>query len=177
MLDQTLFTNIINICYAFIFGGLIVVLMTIGTHNKNALIGTISGYAAATCATILLTGLTYTTIITGNRKPRWSDIFSVLSPMLLLCIIFGFSLALVSVYFDAISQNKVSNYYGMFSNISVLFILIQVYIFYLATSDTTFRENGNINQVTSMKLLLLSVINILVLITEGISLKYFSTDG
>jgi hypothetical protein len=177
MIDQVLFGNIINICYAFIFGGLIVVLMTIGTPNKNALIGTISGYAAATCATILLTGLTYTTIITGNKKPQWSDILSVLSPMILLCIIFGVSLTLVSTYFDDISQNKVSNYYGIFANMSVLFILIQVYIFYSATTEKTFRENGYLNKITSMKLLLLSVINFIILITEGVSLKYFSTDG
>jgi hypothetical protein len=177
MIDQQLFENILSISYSFIFGGLIIVLMTIGTHNQSALIGTITGYSAAACATILISGLTYSTIANGNKTPQISDILSALGPMILLFIIFLFSLTLVSVYFDNISQNKVSNYYGMFSNMSILFILIQVYIFYLATNQKSFRENGYINKLTVMKLLLLSVINILILITEGVSLKYFSTDG
>ena len=176
-MDQQLFGNILNISYAFIFGGLIIVLMTTGTHNKNALIGTITGYSAAACATILIAGLIYSTIATGNKTPQLTDILTTLTPMILLFVIFLFSLTLVSLYFDNISQNRVSDYYGMFSNMSVLFILIQVYIFYQATSQKTFRENGYINRLTLMKLLLLSVINILILITEGVSLKYFSTDG
>ena len=167
----------VNVSYAFLIGGLLVVLCTVGTYNENALIGTIAGYASATCATILLAGLTYATIITGNKTPTWSNILSVLIPFIILFIIFGFSLASVSVYFDKIAQNKVSNYYGIFSSISVLFILMQVAMFFSATSQKTFRENGYMNGVTITKLLLLSVLNILVLITLGVSLKYFSTDG
>ena len=94
-----------------------------------------------------------------------------------LFLIFGFSLALVSVYFDKISQDRVSDYYSLFSYMSVLFIIMQVYIIYSATTQKTFRENGNINGVTIVKLLLLSVINILILISLGVSLKFFSTDG
>lgn len=177
MINQYLFDNIINISYAFIIGGLIVVLLTVGTHNQNALIGTISGYAAATCATILLAGLTYTTIITGFKKPQWSDIITTLIPFLILFLIFGFSLALISVFFNNIADNKVSDYYGMFSYISVTFILLQVWIFYSATQQKAFRENGFIDKVTLLKLLLLAIFNMLALITLGVTLKYFSTDG
>jgi len=177
MINQYLFNNIINISYAFIIGGLIVVLLTVGTHNQNALIGTISGYAAATCATILLAGLTYTTIITGFKKPQWSDIITTLIPFLILFLIFGFSLALISVFFDNISENKVSDYYGMFSYISVTFILLQIWIFYSATQQKAFRENGFIDKVTLLKLLLLAIFNMLALISLGVTLKYFSTDG
>jgi hypothetical protein len=177
MINQYLFDNIINISYAFIIGGLIVVLFTVGTHNQNALIGTISGYAAATCATILLAGLTYTTIITGFKKPQWSDIITTLIPFLILFLIFGFSLALISVFFNNIADNKVSDYYGMFSYISVTFILLQVWIFYSATQQKVFRENGYIDKVTLLKLLLLAIFNMLTLITLGVTLKYFSTDG
>lgn len=176
-MNQYLFNNIINISYAFIIGGLIVVLLTVGTHNQNALIGTISGYSAATCATILLAGLTYTTITTSYNKPTWSNIISTLIPFLILFMIFGFSLALVSVYFNNIAENRVSDYYGMFSYISVIFIILQVFIFFSATQQKAFRENGYIDKVTLLKLLLLAIFNMLALITLGISLKYFSTDG
>ena len=177
MINQHLFETIINISYAFLIAGLLVVFFTAGTYNENALIGTISGYAASTCATILLAGLTYSTLITGNRKASWKDIFSILIPFIILFLIFGFSLALVSVYFDKISQDRVSDYYSLFSYMSVLFIIMQVYIIYSATTQKAFRESGNINGVTIVKLLLLSVINILILISLGVSLKFFSTDG
>ena len=177
MMNQYLFDNIINISYAFIIGGLIVVLLTVGTHNKNALIGTITGYAASTCATILLAGLTYTTITTGLKRPTWSEVFSILVPFLILFMIFGFSLALISIFFNNISENRVSDYYGMFSYISVIFILLQVWLFSSATQQKVFRENGYIDKVTLLKLLLLAIFNMLALITLGVSLKYFSTDG
>jgi len=177
MMNQYLFNNIINISYAFIIGGLIVVLLTVGTHNKNALIGTICGYAASTCATILLAGLTYTTITTGLKKPNLMETISILIPFLILFMIFGFSLALISIFFNNISENRVSDYYGMFSYISVIFIFLQVWIFSSVTQQKTFRENGYIDSVTLLKLLLLAIFNILTLITLGVSLKYFSTDG
>lgn len=176
-MNQYLFNNIINISYAFIIGGLIVVLLTVGTHNKNALIGTICGYAASTCATILLAGLTYTTITTGLKKPNLMETISILIPFLILFMIFGFSLALISIFFNNISENRVSDYYGMFSYISVIFIFLQVWIFSSVTQQKTFRENGYIDSVTLLKLLLLAIFNILTLITLGVSLKYFSTDG
>jgi len=177
MIDENLFKNMTTISYAFLIAGLLVVICTVGTHNENALIGTIAGYASATCATILLAGLTYTTIVTGNKNPTWSDIFSVLIPFILLFLIFGFSLALESVYFDNIANDRVSSYYGMFSYMSILFIFVQVYIFYSATSQKIFREVGYISKLTSVKLLLLSLINMLILISLGLTLKYFSTDG
>ena len=176
-MNEYLFKSVINVSYAFIVGGLIVVLLTVGTHNQSALIGTITGYAAAACATVLLAGLTYTNIITGLRKPQLSDIIYTLVPFLILFIIFGFSLALVSVFFKNISENRVSDYYGMFSYVSVVFILLQVWTFFSATTTKSFRENGHIDRVSLLKLLLLGIINMLAIITLGVTLKYFSTDG
>ena len=56
-------------------------------------------------------------------------------------------------------------------------IFIQVYIFGKVTSTQAFLEKGTINSLSVVKLILLGVINILVLISQAISLKYFSTDG
>lgn len=176
-MDENLFNSIINISYAFIIGGLIVVVLTVGVKNKNALIGTITGYAAATCAVILIASLTYTNIIIGLKKPEWTNIILTLMPFIILVLIFGFSLSLVSLFFNKISENKVSEYYGVFSYISVTFILLQIWLFFGATKQKSFRDSGYINKVTILKLLLLSILNMLTLITLGITLKYFSTDG
>jgi hypothetical protein len=94
-----------------------------------------------------------------------------------LVFIFGFSLSLISVFFNKIAENNVSEYYGIFSYISVTFILLQIWLFFVATKQKSFRENGFINKTTILKLLLLSIFNMITLITLGITLKYFSTDG
>ena len=176
-MDENLFNSIINISYAFIIGGLIVVFLTVGAKNKNALIVTITGYAAATCAVLLIASLTYTNIINGLKKPEWSNIILTLMPFILLVLIFGFSLSLVSLFFNKISENRVSEYYGVFSYISITFILLQIWLFFGATKQKSFRDSGFINKVTVLKLLLLAILNMLTLITLGITLKYFSTDG
>jgi hypothetical protein len=115
--------------------------------------------------------------MTGLRKPQLLEVISTLIPFLILFIIFGFSLALVSIFFNNISENRVSDYYGIFSNVSVVFILLQVWVFFSATNTKGFRENGYIDRVTLLKLLLLGIFNMLSIISLGVSLKYFSTDG
>jgi hypothetical protein len=176
-MDIYLFNIITNLSYALIIGGLLVVLFTVGTHNENALIGTITGYSTTICATILLAGLTYATIATGDKKPQFKQIITTLIPFFVLFLILGFSITLESVYFDKIANNKIGDYYGFFSYMSVIFIFLQIGLFYGATTNKSFKENGIISIVTILKLLLLSLINFLILITLGVSLKYFSTDG
>jgi hypothetical protein len=91
--------------------------------------------------------------------------------------IFGISLALTSIYFNKIANNRVSNYYSVFSYMSVLLILIISYMFYFATNQKSFKETGYLSKLSITKILLLEVINIIILITMGVSLAYFSTDG
>ena len=177
MISENLFKQLLNTSYAFIIGGLIIVVLTVGTKNYDAVIGTICGYSVACCATIVLAALTYTNIINGNMKPRWITILYTLVPFIILFLIFALSLALLSIYFDQISNNRVNHYYSSFSMLSVIFILMQTYIIYSATKQKSFQENGGISVVNISKLLLISVINIIIITTLGITLKYFSTDG
>ena len=176
-MDINLYNIITNISYALIIGGLIVVLCTVGTYNESALIGTITGYSTTTSAIILLAGLTYTNIVTGDKKPSFKQIIITLTPFFLLFLILGFSIALESVYFDNIANNRVGEFYSFFSFMSVIFIFLQVGLFYNSTTNKTFIENGTINIVNILKLTVLALINFLILISLGVSLKYFSTDG
>lgn len=172
-----LFTNISNISYAFIIAGLIVVLLTTNTKSPGAVIGTISGYALSLCAVLLLTGLTYTNLTTNKFVPTFSKILSTLVPFIMLLVIFGLSLAVVSSFYDKIANNRVTKYYGVFSSISVVFIIMQVILFYNSIKEPEFNLNGYIKPLTVSKLLLLGIINIIVIITLAITLKFYSTDG
>jgi len=177
MMNEQLYNLVTNISYSLIFGGLIVVLFTIGSFNDNALIGSITGYSCACVSIILLAGLTYTSISTGIKTPHWGNILTVLTPFFILVAILCFSISILSIYFTQISEKKVTEYYTSFSYMYVLFILLQLGIFFNATKEKEFMENGYIKSVTLMKFFLLSIINIIILITLAITLKYFTTDG
>ena len=84
---------------------------------------------------------------------------------------------LLSYYFNQITNCNVSSGYYNFMNIFIVILMVQLYIFYNATQDTNFKDNGVINKVTGLLLYLLEVINVIVIITLGIILKYFTTDG
>jgi hypothetical protein len=172
--------NINNISYSLLYGGLIIVLLTLGTLNKSAVSGAIAGYSASWIAILFLFSLTYTNYSSSSIKNNsfsWKTLGLIFIPYLILLGIIGYSLTLIGVYFDNISSDRVSPYYVTFSYISTIFIIIQVYIFGNITSTNAFTKDGTINSLSLVKLILLGVINILVLISLGISLKYFSTDG
>ena len=180
MISSNINKNINNISYSLLYGGLIVVMLTLGSLNKDALSGTIGGYSASWIGILFLFALTYTNYSSSsiqNDSFSWKTLGLIFLPYLILLGIIGYSLALIGIYFDNISSDRVSPYYSTFSYISIIFIFIQVYIFGKATSTSAFLEQGNINSLSLVKLILLGVINIIVLISLGISLKYFSTDG
>ena len=180
MIDSNINKNINDVSYALLYGGLVVIFFTIGSLNSNAVSGTIGGYSTAVMAILFLLALTYTNYTStsiNNNTFSWKTLGLIFLPYLLLLGILGYSLSLVSIYFDDIANDRVSPYYKTFSYISIIFIIIQVYIFGKTTSTSAFLEKGVINSLSLVKLILLGVINILVLISLAISLKYFSTDG
>jgi NADH:ubiquinone oxidoreductase subunit K len=161
-MDPVLYGNITNISYSFLIGGLIVVLLTVGNRSEGALNGTITGYATATCAILFMLGLVY-----YNHQ---GYILSMMIPL----AVFIYSFVLIGIYFEQIAHNHVSGYYTTFSYISVALIFTQVNMLF---TDKLYKETGTISQLTLSKMLLIATINILALISMGISLKYFSTDG
>jgi hypothetical protein len=175
-MDLDLLNNLVNISYAFIFSGILVVFLTVGSHNESALIGTITGYSASIAGTLLLGGLTYYMISSNKIWPGWQRMFYSLSPFVLLLIILGLSLAYVSIYFDKISNNKVTNYYSSFSYMSLIFVCFQLYFFVSAINQREFRERASLSPKSVSILNLFGVINMIILITLGITLKYYSTD-
>jgi len=180
MINPKINKNISNISYALLYGGLAIVMFTMGTLNTNAVSGTIGGYSSSTLAILFLLALTYTNYTDSsinNNSFSWKTLGLIFLPYFILLGILGYSLSLISIYYDDIVNDRVSPYYKTFSYISVIFIFIQVYIFGKITSTPAFLETGSINSLSLVKLLLLGLINILVLISQAISLKYFSTDG
>jgi hypothetical protein len=81
-------------------------------------------------------------------------------------------------YFGKISSGEISSYYGSFSILSTIFLATQVIILFSAMfkSNGDFSNNFLSNKTFSI-LSLFAVINFLIVITLGIVLHFYSTQG
>jgi len=166
-----------NIYNSLIVVGIIIIICTIGSSSASSLTGTITGYSFIITGTLLLMGYLMNNI---NNNQNGSSIISQLmtvGPFIVLIGILVYMIYLLSYYFNHITNGQVANSYFNFMNIFVVLLIVQMFIFYNGTRDKRFIETGAIGRVTGLVLYFLEIINIIVVITLGIILKYFSTDG
>ena len=164
-----------NIYNSLIVVGIIIIICTVGSNSASSLTGTITGYSFIITGTLLLMGY----LMSGYRQGI-SSIVSILltvGPFIVLIGILIYMIYLLSVYFNQITNGDVSSSYYNFMNIFIVLLMLQLYIFYNGTQDKQFKDTGTVSKVTGLILYLLELINIVVIITLGIILKYFTTDG
>jgi hypothetical protein len=166
-----------NIYYSLIIVGIILVLCTLGTSTSSALTGTMTGYSFIVSGILLLIGYIMNKIYTANPKGSFLTILFSIGPFLMIVGIIIYILYLLGTYFNRITNGNVSSGYVAFSNIAVVLILLQVILFYNGTKDPSFVETSTLSRVSNMLLYLLGVLNVIVVITLGVILAYFSTDG
>jgi hypothetical protein len=98
--------------------------------------------------------------------------------MLPVLIISGFLIFYLSKYFDKISKGEVSSYYSSFSVLSTIFLFTQLTIIFSSIFDALKNSNEKLfSKYTSTLLGLFGVINFLIVLTIGIVLQFYSTDG
>lgn len=164
--QEVLFKKSINVIFAIIIASCIIILITSNMTDKNGLSALIGGYSG------LLLGMLFIILLNFLFK-RYSyfDMF----PLLMIIIIIGLLVSYLGVYFDKISSGEVSSYYVSFSLLSTLFLFTQIIMIFSAIYKS---QNKNLFSYTSFSLLgLLSVINIIIVITIGIVLHFYSTQG
>jgi hypothetical protein len=98
-------------------------------------------------------------------------------PFILMLAAISVILYLNITYKNNILLNHISNSYYTFSNIAVIFILLQVYFIYNNISTEKFEMTKKISKVTSITLYLFSVITTICSITLFTILKNYSADG
>jgi tetrahydromethanopterin S-methyltransferase subunit C len=101
-------------------------------------------------------------------------------PVVMVIIIVGLLISYLGIYFDKISQGHVSGYYSSFSVLSTIFLFTQIIIIFNAiygkTEDQT--QTTKLFSDTTFSLLgLFSVINIMIVLTIGVVLHFYSTQG
>ena len=80
-------------------------------------------------------------------------------------------------YKTNIIEQKVSQSYYTFSNISAIILFLQLYIIYTNITTPNFEKTGKISKVTSGIIYLLGVLGMISSIILYTILYYFTTDG
>lgn len=191
--------NIKNVCYAFMFAGVAIILITViivistGKFTRNLLIGTLSGYSTTTVGILGLIilfmiimsrkfeGISKTIGISLNVSSLYDNI-SIIIQFVLIIIILAYSFTINSLYFDKISQNNVNDAYKwlLFMSIWLLFVQFVILVKLIGSiysTAATVTKTMLSNNVLVMVALFVSVINMTMLFTASGSLIFFSTDG
>jgi hypothetical protein len=158
--------------------GVIIIFCTMGSNSASNLTGTIIGYSFIVTGTLLLIGY-----LLNNMNATSGSNFSLISslvtigPFVLLIGILIYMIYLLSYYFSQITAGHISSGYYTFMNIFIILLIVEFYVFYNGIQDKAFKTTGTVGKITGMILYLLELISIVTVITLGIVLKYFSTDG
>jgi hypothetical protein len=161
------FKKINWIPYSVMIAASFIILITTGVPGKNALNGLISGYIGYGVAMLCLSTLYMPPV-------NWKD----LVPFGMIIGIVVTMLFYLNIYFDRISNGTVSEYYKSFSVLSTIFLAAQSFILFYSLSNIIDNVNTKlIKDKTWSLLVLFGVINYLIIITLGVILEFYSTQG
>jgi hypothetical protein len=162
--------QIMNVLLAIVIASCIIIMVTMNMTDTNGLSALLGGYSG------LLLGMLFIMLVSLIfTKTTYLDMF----PVVMIIIITGLLMIYIDRYFDSISSGNVSSYYSSFSLLSAVFLFTQIIIVFTAIYGKSEEEqNTKLFKDTTFSLLgLLSVINILAVITIGIVLHFYSTQG
>ena len=163
------FKNVMNVLFSIIIASCVIIIITTNMTDTNGLSALIGGYSG------LLLGMLFVIII--NILFKYSTYFDMI-PILMIIIIVSLLISYLSIYFERISSSKISGYYSSFSLLSIIFLFTQIIIIFSAIYGKTESEGSKLFTDTTFSLLgLFSVINIIIVITIGIVLHFYSTQG
>ena len=175
--DDSIFNSLTSKFYiSLITVGIILLFATIGSTSMDSLNGTIAGYFLIAIGMAILISCIIGISSKNGSQNIISAIFSV-GPFFVTIGIVAYILYLLFTYKDRIAQGNIAPGYANFTNISVILILLQLFLFYMGTQKQSFQRDNKLDRVYSGLLYFVGVINIVAVITIGIILKYFSTDG
>jgi hypothetical protein len=117
----------------------------------------------------------------NNAESIITNIFKVLSataPMVIMLGVIIFMLFMITTYGNRISENRISDSFYKFTNISVILLFIQVYTLYSSVdNDKRFDTTGQISKLTSSMLYLFGLLTLICSLVIFTILRYFTTDG
>lgn len=168
-------SSLINGSYSFILAGFLIIIIAISSTGPNASIALLTGYSAILCAVLIILGSGFNMFINTNtesNKLNYAKLGIALSPYLNVIFNTVLLITFVTIYFNKISANRVSDYYKTFSYISIFCLSIQIWLLVYPSINL-----GELKNTTYSVLGFIGTINTISVITLGIILKYYTTDG
>lgn len=163
------FKKCMNVILAIIVASCIIIIITANMTDTNGLSALMGGYFG------LFLGMLF--IIILNLLFNQSTFFDMI-PVLMIIIIVALLLNYIRVYFDRITSGEVSSYYLNFSLLSTIFLFTQIIMIFSSIYDKKYTQGQSLFSDTTFSLLgLFSVINIIIVLTIGIVLHFYSTQG
>lgn len=174
-MDYRLSSDIGKFLFAILLATIISIFCTIWSTDKNSVESLIAEYSVMEGVIVLLTVLSILNMKGRNINIFTFDSFITLFPFILIIFIVGYYIALLSIYLNRISNNKVSSYYSSFSGTFIALIIAQIMIL---INDIMKKPDSNpiLSRKTFSILMFLGTINTITVITLGIILKLYSTD-
>jgi hypothetical protein len=176
MLNNELLQNMYAFCFAILAGSIIVVLITTAMHNSNSVIGTTSGYGAASVSMLVIICLAYGAA-SSNMTITLMGLFISMLPYFILLGLFIYAAFIVNDYSEQIGKNKITPNYNMYSYISIILMLVQVALLYGSINNNYYKQNGIISRLNAFLLIFIGIINAGLLASIGTEMGTYMTDG
>lgn len=171
--------NIKNVSYSFLIGGVTLLVLTMNSYTYNSIIGMMFGYSTIIFGILLLGIMTYSSIETTVDQSYFeavAHIFSIISPFMIYLTILVLSIVLLNVYLKKITTTELPSIFKSFNVTSVVLVITQALLLIYTIKNTVDTDKFR-NRVENAKLRLLGVVNMIILFTSFICIKYLTTDG
>ena len=166
---------------ALIYVSVILLLISFGTNGNTTIGALISGYSALTLSILMILIMLLNDVMNTFQDKTVSEKIIVMlmtcGPFLLMLGVIAFVLYLIITYSKIIMEGNVSNGYYIFSNITIILLLLQIYLLYGNMDTEKFKQTHKLSSITSSIIYLLGVISTMSALILYTILKYFTTDG
>ena len=161
------------IIYGALIGAFAIIILTTGAEGHVAFNAFTGSYM------VLLISIIFMLAINWKKTSNIGiyDLLVSLLPLILLMLIISWILVILYKYSDRIIGHKVSEYYVTFMNISTVLVLVQLTMIMKSITDNNFDKKQIFQPKIFALLMLLVTINAIIVITLGVILKSYVTDG
>jgi hypothetical protein len=175
--------NSYNLLYIPIVAAAFVIYITMGLTDPTALAAFRASYIIVLTMFISMCALIVSNInFSGQEYSGFAGFFKMLIkllktifPFVTIIVVILWILILLYKYYDRITENKVSDYYTTFINLTSFLLFIQIYILTNEITEKSFI-NFSLKPKVAALLKLLGLLDVLSAITLGVVLKYYITD-
>ena len=179
-MDPALYVQMTNVVYAVMVAAFIVIFITIGMTSENAVSALIGGYSGLLAALAFVVILNWFYTQQASLMSRFWSSLPFLLTMAALCLMVVY----LSLYFGEITAGHVAASYKSLSIAVTVFLAAQVAMLFRSSVWTQTQLGGEggaprkiITGPTASLVNLLGTICMFLVLSLGITLKYYTTQG